>query len=68
MFSKGNSPYNIINARSACIYIFLNGDEIQFPLDVNSLSSSYQISLLALGVIIRQTKKKDWYSELEKKF
>lgn len=32
--------------------------EIQLPLGVNSLDSSYKINPLALGVIMRETKKK----------
>lgn len=59
MFRKSNTPYISTNDRSVHIYIFINGHEIQFPLDVNSLGSSYKASLLDLGVITRQTKKKD---------
>lgn len=45
---------------------FVNGHEIQFPLCANSLGSSYKFSLLALEVIMRETKKTDSYSVFEK--
>lgn len=56
--AKKAPPRPLINARSVYIYISVNAQEIQFPLGMNSLDSSNKISSLALGVIMRETKKK----------
>lgn len=40
------------------MHISVNVQEIQFPLGMNSLGSSYKISSLALGVVMRETKEK----------